>query len=98
MTPTITAKDSDEFNKVQQALNLLPQIVRSQISNAFYDKFMGINCQIADNNSTNQTIYIPQEVKQINHYDDRICIVSGEYFFVIKGENMVSKKLNYIFI
>lgn len=94
-TIQITAKTTEEFTKIQNALNALPEIVRNQIMAAENAPLMhSFKCTFKTNyGNTDFSYTLPKETKQIKDFGDYIGIYSGDFFFIIlKG---TTKVFNY---
>lgn len=96
MSTNITAKNLDDFNKIETLLNKLPKKIRDQIEGARID-VVGLHCLLSDTYSDKKVILLPNSVRQISDFGDYIGIYCGDYFFKIEGD-FYNRKHNYSFI
>jgi len=86
--PKITAKTVEEFNKICEKLETLPDCIVSQIDTAD-NGLMGIECIFKRFFDKDRKIYIPDFTTQIHDFGDYIGIYSDDFFFKSpKGNNI----------
>lgn len=94
MDINITARNSEEFKQIEELLNELPEIVRSQVESAKFG-VVGLDCAIRDNYDEKQRIYLPEGVTQICDFDNYVGVYCGDYFFKLGG-SLYKRKHNFI--
>jgi hypothetical protein len=92
----ITAKNTDEFKKIESELKKLPEQVYSQIETA-KNGLVGIECIFKDSFQEKIEIRLPKETRQIAHFGDYIGIYCEDFFFKIQGR-LFEKQISYIIV
>ena len=94
--PKIIAKTVEEFNSLINKVNTLPERVVSQIATV-EKSLLGIECVFEQTFMSESTVFLPNNVTQIQDFDKYIGIYSEGFFFKIEGK-MKEGKLKYLFI
>lgn len=78
----ITAKNSEQFSKIEILLASLPEIVFCQIKEARMG-IVGLECIIEYKFESKQRIFLPNGTSQISYFDDYIGMYCDNFFFKI---------------
>lgn len=94
----ITAKDADEFKRIEGALKKLPETVYEDIDIAEIT-ISGLTCKIKPRFAAKQKIVLPSPIIKIVNLNNEIYIYHKEYTFVLTEELLKSDKMiDYHFI
>jgi hypothetical protein len=89
----ITASDSDKFKIVEDALKTLPEHVYEQITDAAHDGHFGVRCTIGKFYiGTQERIYLPNDVTQINDEENQTTIYHPNFLFIINKSKFYGRK------
>jgi hypothetical protein len=97
LKPIISAKNVEEFTRISDELNKLPESILDQILKAQHS-LIGIECTLRHTFGKQEVrVNLPNYTTQIKDFGDYIGIYSGKFFFKIEGD-LMKCKLHYVFI
>jgi len=93
----ITATSPEEFTKISELLDTLPESIKCQIESAKRG-LVGTECIIKNNyRGDKQRIFLPSYTTQISDFDDYIGIYADKFFFKLTGE-LYKRKHDFIIL
>lgn len=91
--PKIVAKTSEDFQKIEEKLKTLPELIYSGIEIVEGFGLLGLECKIRKTYG-NTRIYLPKSTTQITDFDSYIGAYSQDFFFKIPKDC----KIDFVFI
>ena len=94
-SPKITARSVEEFGKIVELLNKLPDRVFDQVEVAEFGS-IGVFCWLPKFENNTNKVFLPNNCTQISNFGEYIGCYCGDYFFKIPTEHR--KNIEYVFV
>lgn len=95
LKPKIVSSSVEEFNKVSEMLDLLPEQITEQMETAEYDRLLtSLKCNLRHNGNKKQTVFVPNYTEKIYHFGNAIFVYCAKHILIL-GTPFLDSQVTY---